>query len=100
MIKHIVMFKLRKCEIPGDKIRASRRIKEKLEKLVNYIPELKSMEVGINISLRKTAYDLVLVSEFMNEADLETYRNHPEHIKIVEYIKKVSEKSVVVDYQV
>ena len=93
------MFKLRKCEIPGDKIRASRKIKEKLEALVDHIPELKSMEVGINISPRPTAYDLVLVSEFENEEDFETYRIHPKHLEVVEFIKKVSEMSAVVDYE-
>jgi hypothetical protein len=99
MIKHIVMFKLKKCEIPGDKIRASRSIKEKLEELPAFIPELKMMEVGINISTRDTAYDLVLVSEFDNEKDLETYRVHPKHVEVVDYILKHKDAAVVVDFE-
>jgi len=99
MIKHIVMFKLKKCEIPGDKIRAARKIKEKLEELPNHISELISMEAGINISQRPTAYDLVLLSEFKNEDDLETYRTHPKHVEVVEFIKKHKESTAVVDFE-
>jgi hypothetical protein len=99
MIKHIVMFKLKPCEIPGDKIRAMRKIKGMLEDLLNHIPELKSMEVGINISVRPSAYDFALVSTFNNEQDLETYRVHPKHVEVVEYILKHKESTVVVDYE-
>ncbi|MCD4680300.1 MAG: Dabb family protein [Bacteroidales bacterium] len=99
MIKHIVMFKLRECKIPGENINNARQLKKMLDDLVNHIPELKSMEVGINVSSRPTAYDLVLVSEFLNEADLGTYRVHPRHVKVIEFVKQVSETSVVVDYE-
>ncbi len=99
MIKHIVMFKLKECKIPGENIKNVRQLKKMLDDLINHIPEIKSMEVGINISSKPTAYDLVLVSEFANEDDLETYRVHPKHVEFVEFNKQFKEAAVVVDYE-
>lgn len=94
------MFKLNECKIPGEKITNARKLKKMLEDLIEHIPELKSMEVGINISTRPTAYDLILISEFKSEDDLDTYRVHPKHQEVIEFVKKVSKTSAVVDYEV
>lgn len=75
-------------------------IKRKLESLNTMIKEVKSIEVGINEILAEQAFDLVLYTEFNTQEDLSNYQKHPEHLKVVEYIRQVNEQRIVVDYTV
>jgi len=96
MLKHIVMFDFK------DENKKENLIKTKkmLEALLDKVPTLKSMEVGINISQESRAMDLSLYSEFDNEEGLRLYANHPEHLKVVEFIKSVAITSKVSDYEI
>ena len=96
MLKHIVFFKFPDSE--QDKRELVAILKDKLESLNFKIPQLKKLETGINISNRSSAFDLALVTEFENEADLEIYRIHPDHQAVIAYIKETNADSVVVDY--
>lgn len=99
MLKHIVMMKLK----TGEDSLVNERLKTlalRLKKLKNEISSLESMEVGMNFSRRPSAMDIVLVSEFEDEAALEEYRVHPKHVEILEYIKEIVEEARVVDYWV
>lgn len=100
MIKHIVMWKLKDFSEGADREENARKIKEKLEALIPIIKEVKKLEVGINFEKSDMAYDVVLYSEFENERELDTYQNHPEHQNVVQFIVKVKERRVVVDYRV
>jgi hypothetical protein len=71
-----------------------------LEALLDTVPTLKSMEVGINFSQEERAMDLSLYSEFENEEGLQLYANHPEHLEVVKFIKSVATGSKVSDYTV
>ncbi len=95
MLRHIVMMKFNDKE-PIDKV--SYEIKEMLTSLVNKIDSLKSMEVGLNISTKPSAHHLVLIADFDDEKGLNIYREHPEHVKILDRMKMVVEKTAVVDY--
>ncbi len=95
MLRHIVMMKF------SDRKKApelAKQVKKMLENLVAVITELKNMEVGINISTRDSAFDLVLVADFDDEKALDAYRVHPEHVKVIDFMKKTVEKTAVVDY--
>jgi hypothetical protein len=74
-------------------------LKEMIEGLVGKVPELKFMEVGLNINSKPSAYDLVLTSHFDSLDGLDAYRIHPEHKKVLEYLFEVMDKTAVVDYQ-
>lgn len=95
MLRHVVMMKFNGKE-PLETISAT--IKEKLEALTGFIPELKKMEVGLNVNTKPSAHHLVLIADFDNEAGLNIYRAHPEHVKILEIMKETVEKTAVVDY--
>ncbi len=75
-------------------------VKQALDLLPNYIPEIKNYEVGINFVENPRAYDLVIVSEFETLEALDTYRVHKEHIKAVEIIAKYKKDIRAVDYEV
>ena len=93
MIKHVVMFAF-KPECQGDLGEAKKR----LEALVGKVPELRSMEVGLNFLPSERAMDLVLTSVVEDERGLEAYRVHPAHQEVVEFLKARSLSSKAVDY--
>ncbi|MBN2347557.1 MAG: Dabb family protein [Bacteroidales bacterium] len=74
-------------------------IKKMLNSLIHKIPEIKHLETGINITIKTSSYDLVLITEFNNLLDLETYRFHPEHVKVIDYLNSVKKNVVAVDYE-
>ena len=94
MIKHIVSIQLK----DEDKDKAQ-VLKKALEDLPSKIKEIRAFEVGLNISEAKSAFDLVLVSDFDSLDDLNIYRQHPEHVKVLELIARYKTASIVVDYQ-
>ncbi len=99
MIKHIVVWKLR------DEIKATgaeetvRELKLRLEGLKSRIPEIVSLEVGMNANTTAAAWDVALYSEFADVSDLEKYQRHPEHLKVAEYLKSIVSDRAVVDYR-
>lgn len=100
MIKHIVIFKLHNFADGKSKSENAQLLKEKLEKLPELIPEIKEYEVGINFNGSERAWDLSLISAFSDEEDLKKYAENQYHLDVVAYVKKVSEATSVVDYQI
>ncbi|HEX3019548.1 MAG TPA: Dabb family protein [Chitinispirillaceae bacterium] len=100
MVKHIVMWKLIDSYEGKNKVENSRIIKEKIEALKAIIPQIKEVEVGININSSDAAYDLCLYSVFDSREDLDIYQNHPEHQKVAAFVAKVKIQRTVCDYQI
>ena len=99
MIKHVVMWKLKDFAEGADKTRNAKRLKIELQALRSTIPQIVQLEVGINILASDAAYDVVLYSAFKNEQDLDIYQNHPNHRAVADFVCKVRESRVVVDYK-
>lgn len=100
MIKHIVMWKLKEFAEGKDKLENAKIIKMGLEDLKNKINQIRCIEVGININESEQAYDVVLYSEFDSVEDLNLYQNHPDHVRISEYITNLRDVRVVTDYEI
>ena len=98
MLKHIVLFKLKENAEGASKEENARKIKADLEALAGRIPQIRHLEVGINCIPGEAAYDIAVYSEFANDTDLSLYAKHPEHVKVAEFVGKVRESRVVVDY--
>jgi hypothetical protein len=98
MVKHIVMWKLKDFAEGASKKENVLKIKSSLEGLKSKIKEVKYLEVGISTSDAADFYDMVLISEFKDMRDMESYRKHPEHVKAAEFIGKVQLERKVVDY--
>lgn len=97
MINHVVLFKLK--EYPTEeKVKVINELKEMLMALKGKIPELKYIEVGENYELESKSYDLALISHFNSVEDLDVYRVHPEHKKVVTRIGEVTEARAAVDF--
>lgn len=74
------------------------KAKEMLNALPAKIEELLFMEVGVNFDTAPRALDLSIYTKFASKEDLALYAVHPEHLKVVEFIKEVTVASKVVDY--
>jgi hypothetical protein len=97
MLRHIVMFKMK--ELPAtEKAEGVARLKAAVDAMEAGVPQVKYLQTGVNFNPRPQAFDLVLVSDFASEEDLDIYRDHPMHQKVMDVIHDVVEKVHVVDF--
>ena len=94
------MLRLKDYDNKTRKLENALKLKKAIEDLNVYIDELKFIEVGLNFNEKPSAYDLVLTSTFEAETDLDIYRLHPEHKKLMVFLKTVTSESAVVDYEI
>jgi hypothetical protein len=69
MIKHIVMWKLKETAEGNSKEKNALLIKDGLEALINEVPQIKKIEVGLAYRHDNEDYDVVLISEFLTKED-------------------------------
>lgn len=93
-------MKLKEYESKTHKLENALALKKALEELKDKIAEIRNLEVGLNFCEKEQAYDLALVTEFDTVDDLEIYRLHPEHKKVLVFLHSVTSNRVVVDYQI
>ena len=100
MVKHIVMFKFAE-EVNGKSGRENAAAaKEMLEALQGVVPTLKASKISLNSEKATPAnYELVLETEFDDMEGLSEYAVHPEHLKVVAFIKGVITARACVDYE-
>ncbi len=99
MIKHIVMWKLKDFAAGASREENAKKLKQSLEDLEDKIEDIKAVEVGINFNSSPAAFDVVLYSEFSDREGLDAYQNHPEHLKIVDFVGEIRTDRAVVDYE-
>ncbi len=98
MLRHIVMVKMKECENKKMKHSKTEELLAALNAL-SVIPEVKYLQVGLNVSTKPSAQDLVLVTDFNSASDLEKYRIHPDHVKVIDLVIQSVEKTAVVDFE-
>ena len=94
MLTHIVIWKYRADvtqEQRDEHLAALRR-------LPFLIPEIISFNVGYDVLKLPRSYHTGLVSTFADEAALEAYTVHPEHQKVANMGKEISEHVASVDF--
>ena len=96
MVKHIVMWKFKEEVSLDDKL----EMKRQLEALQGVVPTLGKIEVGLDVSKKPAAMDMVLYSEFQCLEDLAAYAVHPAHQKVVAFVKPLVCDRAVVDYTI
>jgi hypothetical protein len=69
-----------------------------LEALKDKIPEIQFLEVGSNVAPTDAAFDIVLYSEFRDEAALSVYQDNLDHLKVADFVSRIKEQRVLVDY--
>ena len=95
MVVHIVLFQFKDAHKKANMIQA----KQMLENLMGAVPTLRSIDVGMNFSTEERSMDMSIITVFESKEGLDAYAVHPEHLKVVDFIKTVVEYSKVVDYE-
>ncbi|MBK6283761.1 MAG: Dabb family protein [Draconibacterium sp.] len=98
MINHLVLFKLKDYSIE-QKPAIIAEMKSLLEGLNGKIDELKLIEVGVNYELETKNFDLALITHFDSIGDLDKYRVHPEHKKVIARFAEFNLDRAAVDYE-
>ena len=100
MIKHVVLWKLKEEANGHTKKENAITMKNLLESMPPLIPELDSVEVGLQMfEVNNDAMaDIMLIATCKDEKHLAAYASHPEHQKVVSYIKSVVSERRVIDY--
>lgn len=97
MIKHIVMWNVR-GDTPEQKAQGVARLKHSFESLRGRIPGLLHLELGVDSSRIDYACDVVLYTEFVNQAALDAYATHPEHLRVKQEVGDLRVARHQVDY--
>ena len=98
MINHVVLFKLK--DYPeAERPMIIAEMKSLLEGLKGKIDELKYIEVGVNYELNSKSYDMVLISHFNSVEELDKYRVHPEHKKVLARFSELRLDRAAVDFE-
>jgi hypothetical protein len=69
-----------------------------LRSLAAVIPQVQSLSVGFDTVHLARSYDTGLVAVFEDRAGLDAYTVHPDHIKVADFGRSISENVVSVDF--
>ena len=94
MIRHIVMWKFKEDQQENMLV-----FRDRLLALKDKIPEIKEMEVGINVNPSERSFDAVLVSTFDSMEALKSYSVNPLHVAVSDFCKTIRTQSASVDYE-
>jgi len=94
MLTHIVVWKYR------DDVEQFAREEHVnlLRRLRTIIPEVQGLSVGFDTLFMPRSYDTGLVATFTDQAALDAYTVHPEHVKVAEFGRSISEHVASVDF--
>jgi hypothetical protein len=95
MLTHIVIWKYREGISQAEREEHLRRLRS----LPALIPEIESFEVGFDLLHLPRSYDTGLVAVFRDRAALEIYSDHPEHVEVAFYGRRISEHVASVDFE-
>ena len=94
MLTHIVVWKYR-----SDVEEFAREEHVRLlAALGTTVPEVRSLAVGFDILRLPRSYHTGLVAVFDDQAGLDAYNIHPEHVRVAEFGRQISEHVASVDF--
>lgn len=94
MIRHVIMWKFREGEEEN-----MHRFLNGLKALDGVIPEIRRMEVGVNV-LEKNNYDACLIADFDDLEALERYKKDQRHVAVSTLCKSIREARGAVDFEI
>jgi len=99
MIKHISMGRFKEMAAGMSKSENMEKVRELSFKL-NAIPEMRSIEIGFNFLDAPNAFDFVSVSEYEDMEAVKMVVAHALHDELVDFLKKVTEVTHAVTYEI
>ena len=96
VLRHVVLWSF-KDDIPASERQA---LVEAIRGLKATVPELRTLEVGENISpARAQGYTHVLLETFDDRAALAAYAAHPDHLPVLARLREAVSQLVAVDLE-
>ena len=91
--RHVVMFKWADGVDPDH----VQRLRDRLSALPSEIDEIRNYVHGSDVGVSEGTYDYVVVADFDNVNDFRAYREHPQHVLLVEELiaGKVTERASI-----
>ncbi|MEG0457859.1 MAG: Dabb family protein, partial [Oscillospiraceae bacterium] len=87
MLQHIVAWKFKQDFSNEENLQNAQKIKSSLENLKSLIKEIVEIKVFIN-PIETSDKNVMLFSTFKNQADLDIYQEHPEHLKVKSIVQQ------------
>ena len=100
MIKHISMARYKEYAGGCSKDENMRKSRTMLEALQNKVPQIRKLEVGINILNGETDFDMVSYSEYEDMEAVRKTLEHPAHDELLAFLAEVTEVSHAVTFEV
>ena len=97
MIQHIVFFTFKEEAMGMNREELKVEAKKRLEALVDTIPIIKKLTVGLNYNQSNFAYDISLYTEFDSKEALDKYQVDPYHVEVKDFMVEVVAERAVVD---
>jgi hypothetical protein len=97
VIRHVVAFRLKAADA-AQRAADAQRIQDELQSLRGRIDEILDLHVGLDLGLVGGHWEVVLVSDFADNAALERYQAHPDHVRVAQGISGLMSDRAVVDY--
>ncbi len=98
-LRHVVMLKMDARSL-NERAERAARLAAALEALPPHIDQIQSLTVGVNDLERPGNWDLVLTVDVADEAALDEYRDHPEHVKVMQLISLTVAERCAVDFHI
>ncbi|MEO6651382.1 MAG: Dabb family protein [Ilumatobacteraceae bacterium] len=91
--RHVVMFKWND-DVDADHVEL---VRARLSTLPSAIDEIRSYVHGSDVGVSDGNYDYVVVADFDDVDDFQTYRDHPDHVLMIDDLIKgrVAERAAV-----
>lgn len=96
-LRHVVMMKMA-ADTSEESAERAALLAGELEDLPPKVEQIVALSVGLNTLENPGNWDLVLTVDVADEAALDGYRNHPEHLKVAELIQQIVAERCAVDY--
>jgi hypothetical protein len=95
MLTHVVVWKYR-----GDTSQATREEHvARLRSLISVVSGIESFSMGFDTLHLPRSYDTGLVAVFRDRAALDAYTVHPDHVKVAEFGRGISDLVASVDFE-
>jgi antibiotic biosynthesis monooxygenase (ABM) superfamily enzyme len=94
LFTHVVFFRLK----PECKDQAKHLVAKILD-MKGQIPELREIQVGVDVVQSARSYDVGLIAQFDDLAGMQSYQVHPVHQELLKFVGEVVESSVAVDFE-
>jgi len=94
MLKHVVLFKFKPEVKEADIVELEKR----LAALPGAIPEIQEYLFGRDVIHSERSYDFALVSGFADLKAMERYQKHPQHLPVLDLVRRICSTILAVDF--